>query len=261
MKKQLIKEQERLAQIIKRTKQELENAPEGTLRIGKSQGYPQYYHCKNGTSHNGVYLPKKEIELARQLAQKSYNEKILRYAEKTYIKISGLLKDYEDDKLEQILFSEHPERQKLISPMEATFQQKLEYWKSQPYECKAFSEDAPVIMTNKGLRVRSKSEKIMADYFDSISLAFKYECPLYLEPYGIIYPDFTFLSRRTGKEVYWEHEGMLDNPEYARSAVKKIELYEMNGIYPGDALILTFETSVSVIRTDIMKNLTKKYLL
>ena len=63
------------------------------------------------------------------------------------------------------------------------------------------------------------------------------------------------------KEVYWEHEGMLDHPEYARSAVKKIELYEMNGIYPGDTLILTFETSVSVIRTDLMKNLTKKYLL
>ena len=54
---------------------------------------------------------------------------------------------------------------------------------------------------------------------------------------------------------------MLNHPEYARSAVKKIELYEMNGIYPGDTLILTFETSVSVIRTDLMKNLTKKYLL
>lgn len=108
MKKRLIKEQERLARIIKRTKQELENAPEGTLRIGKSQGHPKYYHCKNGTSHNGVYLPKKEIELARQLAQKSYNEKILRYAEKTYRRITGLLKDYEDDKLEQIFFSEHP---------------------------------------------------------------------------------------------------------------------------------------------------------
>ena len=104
MKKRLIKEQERLARIIKRTKQELENAPERTLCIGKSQGHPQYYHCKNGTSHNGVYLPKKEIELARQLAQKSYNEKILRYAEKTYRRITGLLKDYEDDKLEQIFF-------------------------------------------------------------------------------------------------------------------------------------------------------------
>ena len=89
MKKQLIKERERLARIIKRTKQELENAPEGTLRIGKSQGHPQYYHCKNGTSHNGVYLPKKEIELARQLAQKSYNEKILRYADPRWRKPSN----------------------------------------------------------------------------------------------------------------------------------------------------------------------------
>ena len=254
-------------EVIKKNREVLAFLEKGNENLGVL-GYTDHSvaHCALVAERAGDILKtlgygEKEIELARQLAQKSYNEKILRYAEKTYIKISGLLKDYEDDKMEQILFSEHPERQKLISPVEATFQQKLEYWKSQPYECKAFSEDAPVIMTNKGLRVRSKSEKIMADYFESISLAFKYECPLYLEPYGIIYPDFTFLSRRTGKEVYWEHEGMLDNPEYARSAVKKIELYEMNGIYPGDALILTFETSVSVIRTDIMKNLTKKYLL
>ena len=142
-----------------------------------------------------------------------------------------------------------------------TFQQKLEKWLSQPYERKGFKDDTPVIMTNNGLRVRSKSEKIMADYFDSIGLAFKYECPLYLKPYVIIYRDFTILSRRTGKEMYWEHEGMLDNPEYAKNAVKKIELYETNEIYSGDRLILTFETSTSYINTEVMKNLTRKYLL
>ena len=145
--------------------------------------------------------------------------------------------------------------------MEETFQQRLEKWISQPYERKGFTDETPVIMINNGLRVRSKSEKIMADYFDSIGLAFKYECPLYLKSYGIIYPDFTFLSRRTGKEMYWEHEGMLDNPEYAKNAVKKIELYETNEIYSGDRLILTFETSTSYINTEVMKNLTGKYLL
>lgn len=261
IKKQLIDEQERLAQIIKRTKQELQNVPEGTLRISKSQGCPQYYHCKKGSSHNGVYLPQKEIELARQLAQKSYNEKILRYAEKTYMKISRLLTDYEDEKLEQIFLSEHPERQKLITPVEATFMQKLEQWIAQPYISKEFSAESPVILTNNGLRVRSKSEKILADYFDSMGLAFKYECPLHLKPFGTIYPDFTFLSERTGKEIYWEHEGMLDNPDYAKSAVKKIELYEMNGILQGENLILTFETSTSVMNTEIIKKLTRRYLL
>lgn len=54
---------------------------------------------------------------------------------------------------------------------------------------------------------------------------------------------------------------MLDNPDYAKSAVKKIELYEMNGILQGENLILTFETSTSVMNTEIIKKLTRRYLL
>lgn len=172
-----------------------------------------------------------------------------------------MLKEYEDEKIEKIFLDEHPERQKLISPVEETFQQKLEKWISQPYTSKGFNEDTPVILTNSGLRVRSKSEKILADYFDSIELKYKYECPLYLKPYGIIYPDFTFLSKRTGKEVYWEHEGMLDNPEYIKSALKKVELYEMNNIFQGENLILTFESSTCVLNTKLMKKKVQRYLL
>ncbi|MCR5421110.1 MAG: hypothetical protein K6E98_08895 [Lachnospiraceae bacterium] len=257
----LLKEQSRLENIIKKVKMDLEGAPEGKLRIGSSNGYPQYYLCGKDKSHNGVYLSKKEIKLAGELAQKSYNEKVLNYSMKAYNRISRLLKNYEDDKIEKIYMSENREKQKLIVPIEETYDQKLERWMLLSYKGKSFASDVPVLLSNNGLRVRSKSEKIMADYFDSIGLAFKYEYPLYLNSYGVIYPDFTFLSRRTGEEIYWEHEGMLDNPEYAVSAVKKIELYEKNGIFPGERLILTFESSATVFNSKIMMELTKRYLL
>lgn len=55
-----------------------------------------------------------------------------------------------------------------------------------------------------------------------------------------MYPDFTFLSKRTRKEIYWEHEGRMDDSEYAKTAIKKIKTYEDNGIYLGENLILTF---------------------
>ena len=100
----------------------------------------------------------------------------------------------------------------------------------------------------------------MANYFDSLGLQYKYECPLILKPYGTVYPDFTFLSRRTGEKIYWEHEGMMDNPEYARNATKKIELYEKNGIFPGENLILTFETSTQVLDKKILEALVQRYL-
>lgn len=199
--------------------------------------------------------------LVRALAQKTYNEKILRYTEETSKQIGRLLKIYEDDKVEKIYIAENIKRQKLVTPIEPTYEQIIEQWMSTPFKGKGFSDGMPVILTNKGVRVRSKSEKILADYFDSLGLVYKYECPLYLNNFGNIYPDFTFLSRKTGREIYWEHEGMMDNPEYARTAIQKIEAYEKNGIFPGENLILTFETSMTPINTELMQMNVKKYLL
>lgn len=201
------------------------------------------------------------MELVRALAQKSYDEKLLRYTEKTSKQIRRLLESYEDDKIEKIYKAEHNKRKKLIIPIEPTYEQQIEKWMTIPFEGKGFGEGLPVILTNKGIRVRSKSEKILADYFDSLGLAYKYECPLHMKSFGNIYPDFTFLSRRTGKEIYWEHEGMMDNPEYARAAIQKIETYEKNGIFPGENLILTFETSMTPINTELMQINVKKYLI
>lgn len=247
--------------MTKQAKANLEGAPEGSLKLGKTKGCVQYYHWIEGMHGCGTYINKSNVSFAKKLAQKTYDEKILRYTNKVTTQISKLLKIFDDNKIEHIFLEEHPERQKLITPIEPTYAQKLETWMSQPYEGKSFKEDAPVLLTNNGVRVRSKSEKILADYFESEGISYKYECPLKLKPYGTIYPDFTFLSKKTGKEMYWEHEGMMDNPEYAKNAVQKIELYEKNGLYPGERLILTFETSANVINTEILKKLTQRYLL
>ena len=36
---------------------------------------------------------------------------------------------------------------------------------------------------------------------------------------------------------------MMDNPAYAEKAINKIQRYEQNGIYVGEKLLLTYETS------------------
>ena len=124
-----------------------------------------------------------------------------------------------------------------------------------------FKEGTPLILTEKGERVRSKSEKILADYFYRKNILYKYEKPLHLKGYGTVYPDFTFLSKKTYQEIYWEHEGMMDKQDYARAAVRKIELYQINHVYPGDRLIITFETEQNVLNSKIIENLIEKYLI
>ena len=53
---------------------------------------------------------------------------------------------------------------------------------------------------------------------------------------------------------------MMDKPEYSIKAVKKLNSYHMNGIIPGERLILTFETEHEVLNSKIVTDLVNKYL-
>ena len=261
LKEKLLAEQSRLQAIIYAARLQLEDAPEGTLRLSTTQNRPQYYHCTKNGKKNGNYIAKENQQLIQQLAQKSYNEKVLKLAEKRLSQIRKITRDYEDNEIENIFAREHIERQKLIQPVEPTWEQKIKEWAAEEYQGKEFQENVPLILTERGERVRSKSEKIMADYFLRNKIEYKYEHPLYLKGYGTIYPDFTFLSQKTGEEIYWEHDGKMDDPAYARNAVKKIEAYEGNNIFPGERLILTFETQWTVLNTNTLEKLVNRYLI
>ena len=200
------------------------------------------------------------MTLSKQLAQKAYNKSIINKVEEQLCKIGKLLETDADEEMKELYDSLHPDRKKLIVPLEDTWEQALQKWYETSYQGKEFQEGTPVILTEKGERVRSESEKILADYFYRKDILYKYEKPIYLKGYGTVYPDFTFLSSKTRQEMYWEHEGMMDNQEYARSAVRKIESYQKNGIYPGERLILTFETQQSMLNQNIVENLVEKYL-
>lgn len=260
LKNLLLKEQARLEEIVIKTKMNLNNVPEGTLRLSRSNNYVQFYHCTK-ENKQGKYIAKSNDELIHLLAQKSYDDKVLKVAEKRLNQIKKILKDYEDDEIEQIYLKEHKERQGLIKQAEQTWQQRLNEWKEKEYQGKGFGDGMPVIVTERGERVRSKSEKIMADFFYRNKIEYKYECPIYLKGMGIVYPDFTFLSKKMGKEIYWEHNGMVAEPTYARNMVRKIDAYENSGIYVGEQLILTFETEQNVLNTSKIEQVVEKYLV
>ena len=258
LKKMLIEEQKRLQDIICKAKAGEETFPEGYLRISSDKGHVRFYHCVE--DRLGKYIPKQQSQLARQLAQKTYQEAVIHIATGRLKQISRLLADYADDEIEQIYLSSHAERQALITPLEPTTDQLIYDFQNETYKGKEFQEGVPVILTEKGERVRSKSEKILADYFFRNGIPYKYEKPLFLKGFGTVHPDFTLFSPKFRKEIYWEHEGRMDDPVYARNAVKKIYGYEQNGLFEGERLILTYETEETVINTkDIERQLNQCY--
>ena len=256
----LLDEKQKLEKMIQVTEKRLQEAPEGSLRLSRSQNCVQYYHCMEGDK-NGKYLTKKKETLIRMLAQKSYDEKVLQIVKRRFLHLERLLKDYANDEIVAVYEKEHAERRKLIQPVEISLEQQLREWKEIPYQGKEFQEGVPVIMSERGERVRSKSEKIIADYFFRHGIEYKYECPLYLRGVGNVYPDFTLFSKKTGKEMYWEHNGRMDDPAYARKFVRKMQAYESNDIFPGDRLILSYETEQSVLSTASIERLVDRYLV
>jgi len=263
LKELLVAEEKRLRIIKEEVDRRLIDAPEGFLRIASSKKQQQYMYCTNDSETSrkqGRYIRKEEMELVRSLAQKAYDVKIQRLVEKRLKQISKLSCEYREDEIENVYLSEHVARRAVIAPVEKTWEQVLREWLAEPYTGKEFGQGAIEIYTKRGERVRSKSEKILADTFYDRDIPYKYECPLYLREMGTVYPDFTFLDWKTGKEIYWEHDGRMDDPQYAEKAVRKIDAYIKNGIYPGERLIVSYETSGYVMNQKVINAMIEKYL-
>ncbi|MFM1515158.1 hypothetical protein [Helcococcus ovis] len=54
---------------------------------------------------------------------------------------------------------------------------------------------------------------------------------------------------------------MMDNPDYVKIFVDKINIYYKNGIILGQNLLVTFENTNSYIDNEIVKLLVNKYLI
>ncbi len=235
------------------------NLPQGSLRISTDQGCIRYY-IREGNTYR--YLPKRNsgLQIAAALAQAEYEDRVIQFLELRISEIDALLSHIKKTDIDDIFLQEHPGRQALIKPVVITDEQAFLAWTTQQYNKKPFPEDLPEIFTNRGERVRSKSEKILADFFSFSGLTYFYEKPLHLPDGGTVFPDFTFFHIRERKEIYYEHFGMMDHPEYAAKAALKINRYIRNGIFPGDRLLMSFETSDSGLSMDVAQKLIEKFL-
>ena len=259
---QLLKEKLREAEdVISKTEKSLKKAPEGTLVLSQSKGSVQYYHKTERSQKKGKYISTKNKKLITSLAQKDYDLRFLKYMKEQKNKLyraNLLLKEIDFLK---VYFGLSEARKKLINPHIITDKQYLEEWESVRYNGKDIGEDVPVITTERGERVRSKTEKILADKFFSLGIPYRYEHPVVLRGYGTVYPDFTLLNVRTRTEIYLEHFGMMDHPEYAQKAIQKLETYAKNGIYIGKNLLVTFETLRNPLDMKMVEGMLKEFIL
>lgn len=239
---------------------QLENAPAGTLRIKHDATRIQYFQRSTPQDSLGKYIKRKDLPIAHALAQKDYDQKVLLAINQEIHAIERYCALFPKKRAEDIYETMRKDRQDLIVPIQETDQQYIRSWSSVSYQGKPFDASLPKLYTSREERVRSKSEIIIADTLSRESIPYRYECPLHIPDVGNIYPDFTVLNAAKRKELYWEHFGMMDDSQYVEKVLLKIRTYELNGIYPGDNLILTYETHQTPIdQKQVLLNI-KHYL-
>lgn len=115
-------------------------------------------------------------------------------------------------------------------------------WKYEDYPKNGYRREMLRYKTEKGIRVRSKSEKLIGDKLEKHGIVYRYEARLTIDGQDL-YPDFMIMSR-DGKIVVWEHFGLMDNSDYFFRACRKIEYYRRAGFTQHTNLICTYEEDV-----------------
>lgn len=150
-------------QIKKSAKRQIE-LTQGSLFVSKSHGTFQYYRLNsNGTR---TYIKKRDEKVLSELAQKKYCQMVL-----NNLNQSGPTKEC----IASAYRTFPKELKKYINPFELPVEDKVKQWEDEKYVRKDISDDMFFYLTDKGEKVRSKSEVIIANKLYKHGIPYRYE--------------------------------------------------------------------------------------
>ena len=250
----------------------LTESPEGKLYSIRRDGKPTYFQVIScGGKRKRISINKKKDQIAA-LARKEYLLEEKKLLEQNIRVIQRCLEGFSDMTAEQI-FSRMPERTRELAKKWGMAEiekseQESRKWEAEAYEQSAFRLEEKIHMTSRGLRVRSKSELLIAEKLYEFEIPFRYEQVLKIGE-RILIPDFTIKKteelpwQQEAEEsfIYWEHCGLTGNMEYMRRHKEKIEIYEKAGIVPWKNLIVTYDDDRGNLNAAIIESEIKNRLL
>ena len=242
------KQLEIIDKLITQAEKDTKNNHLGTLVIARKGTKTEWYISRNNESRR--YLPKKEELLARSLAQTAYAKEFLHRAEAMRTELeqldraglsrsAGIMYQALAELYEKLI----EPRRLLIEPYVLPKDEYVKQWQQVEYLGKPFAEGVPVIMTERGERVRSKSEKMIADKLFLMGIPYRYEYPHMFRGIGTIHIDFTLLDSTERVDIIYEHFGRMHEADYCKKTLWKIDQYEKNGYYLGRQFLCTFEST------------------
>ena len=253
---QACKEAKRLGKQITKINSQLKKLPDGKLYCSRDGSHFKWYHHTPEKDH---HLGRKKRRLIEALAKKKYLLLLKDDLEHEQRAIQFYLRHHQMRpwKSEQLII-EKPQYQEFLSSVFKLKSQEFEEWTNASFPTNTQNQTLLVHDTPTHVKVRSKSEALIAMVLYNHKIPWRYECELQLSLHTY-YPDFTILHPKTGDIYYWEHCGMIDNPTYNQYAFQKMQVYCNNGIYPSINLITTYETKEHPLTLDTIEKVVQEY--
>jgi len=120
-------------------------------------------------------------------------------------------------------------------------------WARAEFESNPYNSEALKYMTTKGVKVRSKSERIIGNKLEEYNLPYRYESKIIIDG-KVYYPDFVIMCP-DGSLVIWEHLGLMDDERYKMNAFVKIAEYRKLGYVQHKNLVCTWEEDLEDMNT------------
>ncbi len=219
----------------------------------------QYYDVDE--TGKRTYLKKENMAMITAVVQRDYDRVVLKTLIEARSRIERFLRRYDMDAFENVYDKLCAARKVLVNPIIEPEVQFIQSWKEQFVGDQNSYPKAVTYQTEQGEVVRSKSEKILADLFLKYGIPYVYEPCLQLQNGKNYYPDFVLLNVRKRKTIYWEHFGLITDGEYAAKALKKLNAYEMEGLYVGESVLYSMESDTSPLNVKRIEKKLNKYLL
>ena len=234
---------------------EYKGMPKGELLIKKSCDkyffYRQIKDASKGIGKNHKLKQKlvRKCVLRNMLAAGEANCRILTKAIEEVRRVS--------DKEPKHLHRKTYKRIQELFPAEYyAYTEEQREWMSRGFVSNGYNADELKYMTASGIKVRSKSERTIADILAESRIPFRYEAEFIADGESM-FPDFTIM-RNDGNIVIWEHFGLMDDPDYFKRTCMKVEKYRRAGFVQHSNLICTYESDMA--STERLREILNKYM-
>lgn len=246
----------KLDSLCVKCRKRMHTLPHGKLKVQKKDS--GFYYTVI-TNNSAKYVGRENNEV-RAIKERNFYERYLSLLEKDISVLTRCYDSYNDidpAKLESIFSNAYQgipdscyKSLGFIPPSERT----------QSTNINNMYEDHLIHSSLLGIKMRSKSEISIASLYKTLGYEVIYEKKLLLPDGDELYPDFSIVVDEGTKEIYHEHIGMLNDPEYRKRFYRKLDKYLRNGFVPFRDVFFTFDEPDGSIDMESISQIVKFFL-